>query len=58
MDNPTLGGLGEYISENNKKFTSRYASAIAPIMVNEGFVEYKKEGNAIFLRKLANEFEA
>lgn len=57
MTKPTPGGLGEYISKKNKALTPRHASAIAPIMVNEGFIEYKKEGNAILLRKLANEFE-
>ena len=55
MTKPTPGGLGEYISEKNNSLTPRHASAIAPIMVNEGFIEYKNEGNAIFLRKITNE---
>ena len=50
MTNPTPGGLGEYVGENIKNFTPRHASVIARIMENEGFLEHKKEGNAIFLK--------
>ncbi len=54
MTNPTPGGLGEYIGENIKNLTPRHASAIARIMENEEFLEHKKEGSAIFLKKIVD----
>ncbi|WP_303859943.1 hypothetical protein [Alkalibaculum bacchi] len=39
FDNPSKGGLGEYIQKF--KFSPRHASAIATIMVNEELIEHK-----------------
>lgn len=53
MTDQTQGGLGEYISNNINNLTSRHASAIAPILVNEGLIEYKKDVNKILLKKIS-----
>jgi len=54
MTKPTHGGLGEYISNNIKNLTPRHASAIAPIMENEGFLEHRIKGSAILLKKITD----
>lgn len=55
MTNPTPGGLGEYISNSIKNLTPRHASAIAPIMENEGFIEHRIKGSTILLQKIISE---
>lgn len=49
---PIKGGLGEFVTTLNKKFTPVHSSAIAAILVKEEILEYK--GNKpILLRKLS-----
>ncbi len=54
MVNPKPGGLGEFVEENINKLHSKHASAIAAIMVCEGYLERKDMGREIFLRKIAD----
>jgi hypothetical protein len=41
MTEPIHGGFGEYILDNIPKFSSRHASAIAAIMVDNGDIIHK-----------------
>jgi hypothetical protein len=55
MDNPTEGGLGEWVRDNSgrlntERLSSRHASFIAAILVNEGFVTNTLVGNAVYLQ--------
>ena len=54
MTSPTSGGLGEYITKHIKNLTPRHASAIAPIMESEGFIEHRIKGRAVLLRKVTD----
>jgi len=51
MDDPTSGGLGQYVQNNFRGLTPRHASAIAAIMVQDGLVEFRGR-RPIELRKL------
>lgn len=51
MTKPVAGGLGEYIQEQFPPFGPRHASAIAAIMVNEGWLEAQGK-NPIRLRRI------
>lgn len=51
QDNPQPGGFGEYLNKLQLNFTPRYASAIASLMVYEGFLSFNKNGNAITLKR-------
>lgn len=50
MDNPIIGGLGEYIQNNFPSLTPRHASAIAAIMVDDNLIIHKGK-KPIMLRK-------
>jgi hypothetical protein len=39
-DRPIAGGLGEYL-QSNHNLSSRYVSAVAAIMANENYIEYR-----------------
>jgi len=54
MIDPKPGGLGEFVEGNISKLHSKHASAIAAIMVHEGFLERKNIGTAIYLRKITD----
>ena len=56
MTNPTEGGLGLFIKNNsmriiNRTLSPRYASLIAAIMYNEGWIDYKGK-RSIKIRKI------
>ncbi|HAR85073.1 MAG TPA: hypothetical protein DCR69_05025 [Clostridium sp.] len=56
MTNPTEGGLGLFIKNNsmriiNRTLSPRYASLIAAIMYNEGWIDYKGK-KSIKIRKI------
>ena len=51
MDNPISGGMGEYIASKEKAFTPRHASAIAAILVKEGFL-IDRNKKPILLKKI------
>ena len=50
MDNPIVGGFGEYIQKNIPSLTPRHASAIAAIMVDDNLIDHKGK-KPIMLRK-------
>jgi hypothetical protein len=50
MDKPIEGGFGEYVQNNFDKLSSRHASAIAAILVNEGLVLAKGK-KPIYLKR-------
>ena len=41
MDDPIIGGLGEYIQKKFPPLTPRHASAIASILVNDNLIDFK-----------------
>jgi len=54
FDNPTPGGLGEWVQEHSSEFNSRaltpkHASHIAAILVRECNVGFSIDGNAVWL---------
>lgn len=51
MTKPVAGGMGEYIQEQLSPFGPRHASAIAAIMVNEGWLATQGK-NPIKLRRI------
>lgn len=51
MDDPILGGLGEYVQKNFPSLTPRHASAIAAIMAHHNLIESKGK-KPIMLRKI------
>jgi hypothetical protein len=53
QDRPMADGLGAFL-EKVFSISPRYASAIAPILVNEGFLEFRGK-RPIFLRKIVSD---
>ncbi|MBE3036899.1 MAG: hypothetical protein IMZ70_07465 [Candidatus Atribacteria bacterium] len=51
MVSPMPGGLGVFIQSRYKDLSPRHASAIAALMYQEGFIDYK-DGKPILLRKI------
>ena len=54
MTSPTPGGLGEWVQDNSARLnpvrlTSRHASFIAAILVNEGLITSSLKGNKVYL---------
>jgi hypothetical protein len=41
MDDPIIGGLGEYVQKNFPPLTPRHASAIAAIMAHYNLIDFK-----------------
>jgi len=50
FDKPMKGGLGEFLRDELRGFTPRYASAVAAILVNEGYL-IAKGRRPIYLRR-------
>jgi hypothetical protein len=48
MTSPTRGGLGEWVQKNST-LSPRHASHIAAILVHEGFIRSRLQGNAVYL---------
>ena len=52
-DRPIEGGFGEFIRDKYRRFTPRHSSAIAAILVNEGYL-ISKGKKPVLLRKYKN----
>ncbi len=54
MDDPIIGGLGDYVQKNFPPLTPRHASAIAAIMAHHNLIVFKGK-KPILLRKIGRE---
>lgn len=51
-DDPILGGFGAFLKDTFKGFTPRHASAIAPVLVDLGYLEFRGK-KPVYLRKIS-----
>jgi hypothetical protein len=58
MTDPILGGLGEWIEKNSKRYSCqlspRHGSFIAAILVHEGYIRSSLQGTKVVLHFSAN----
>ncbi len=40
-DTPMAGGLGQFVKDHGHNMTPRHASAVAPILVSEGLLDWR-----------------
>ena len=47
MTDPTSGGVGEFLAQQNSRLTSRHASFVCAVLQNENYAQCSLDGNAV-----------